>query len=77
MPLGVVTVTSTVPVPGGAVALIWVGPSTLMSVAGVLPNSTSVAPERSVPVIVTLVPPAAGPWSGSTAVTAGAGMYVY
>ena len=36
------------------------------------PNETPVAPFRSVPLIVTLVPPAAGPDVGETEVTAGA-----
>ena len=35
---------------------------------------TSLAPVRFVPVIVTVVPPAAGPLVGSTFVTVGAGM---
>ena len=62
------------PVPAGASAVICVGLSTLKSVAAVLPNSTSVAPEKSVPVIVTLVPPASGPDVGLMPVTVGAGM---
>ena len=74
VPLGVVIVISTVPVPGGAVAVSWVGPSALKSLAGVLPNSTSVVPERSVPVIVTVVPPESGPDVGLIPVTVGAGM---
>ena len=41
------------------------------------PNLTSLAPVRLVPVIVTVVPPAAGPLVGSIFVTVGAGMYVY
>src|SRR5690242_18082577 len=61
------------PVPAGAVAVIWVGLSTLKSVAAVVPKSTSVAPERSVPVIVTLVPPASGPEVGLMPLTAGDG----
>ena len=61
VPSGVATVTSTVPVPAGAVAVICVGPSRWKLVAGVLPNSTSVAAEKSVPVIVTVVPPDSGP----------------
>ena len=74
MPLGVVTVTSLMPEPAGATAVICDGLSTLKSVAAVLPNSTSVAPEKSVPVIVTMVPPDSGPNVGSTPVTVGAGM---
>ena len=69
VPSGVVTVTSTVPVPGGAVAVIEVAESAAM-VAGVEPKSTAVAPDRSVPVMVTLVPPAGGPVAGAIPVTA-------
>jgi hypothetical protein len=72
VPPGVVTVTSTVPaLPGGAVAVICVAPFTVKVVAGIVPNLTAVAPERAVPVIVTLVPPAAGPEAGLTPVTVG------
>ena len=70
VPLGVATVTSTAPLPAGAIAVIWVGPSTVKSVAGVPPNSTSVAPEKLVPVMVTLVPPPTGP-TGAEPVTVG------
>jgi hypothetical protein len=45
---------------------------TLNDVADVAPKSTAVAPVRLVPVIVTLVPPAAGPDDGATLVTVGA-----
>ncbi len=71
VPSGVVTPTATVPVPGGAVAVIWVGPSTRKPVAGTEPKATAVAPVSAVPVIVTAVPPAAGPLGGLSAVTAG------
>ena len=64
---------SAVPVPAGAVAVIWVGPSTLKLVAGVSPKSTWVAPASSVPAIVTEVPPVAGPRAGSMPVTVGDG----
>ena len=74
VPLGVVTVTSRMPEPAGATAVIWVGLSTLKALAAVLPNSTSVAPEKSVPVIVTVVPPASGPNVGPMPVTPGAGI---
>src|SRR5438128_7933768 len=39
----------------------------------VVPNLTSLAPVKSVPVMVTLVPPALGPLFGSTLVTVGGG----
>ncbi len=67
------TVTSTgPPTPAGAVAVIeWRCDREL--VAAVAPNLTAVAPVKLVPVIVTLVPPAAGPEDGLTAVTVGRG----
>jgi hypothetical protein len=65
---------STVPVPAGAVAVMDVGEFTVKPVAAVLPKSTAVAPVNPVPVIVTVVPPAAGPYVGATDVTVGAGM---
>ena len=71
VPAGVVTVTSTVPEPGGEVAVIWVAVSTVNAVAGLVPNPTAVAPVKFVPVIVTDVPPAAGPDEGLTPVTVG------
>ena len=61
VPPGVVTVTSTVPVPAGLSAVIEVALTTVKFVAGVVPKSTAVAPVKPVPVIVTNVPPAAGP----------------
>ncbi|GGV00445.1 hypothetical protein GCM10010502_63660 [Kitasatospora aureofaciens] len=70
MPLGVVTVTCTVPVPGGAVAVIWVSETTVKD-AVMAPNRTAVAPVKAVPVTVTRVPPAAGPEAGETEVTTG------
>ena len=58
VPAGVVTVTSTVPVPAGLSAVIVVSLTTVRFVAGVVPKSTAVAPVKLVPVIVTRVPPA-------------------
>ncbi len=72
MPAGVVTVTSTVPVPAGLSAVIVVSFTTVTFVAAVVPKSTAVAPVKSVPVIVTSVPPAVGPLVGLRPVTAGA-----
>ena len=46
LPYDVVTVTSTVPVPAGTVAVIEVAESTNTVVAGVVPNFTAVAPVR-------------------------------
>ena len=44
MPRGIVTVTSTMPVPAGSVAVICVAELTVKVVAAVLPKSTAVAP---------------------------------
>ena len=63
-PPGVVMVMSTMPLPAGAVAVIWVGLSGVKLIAEVLPNWTSVAPVRSVPVIVTSCRPPLGPTPG-------------
>ena len=71
MPLGVVTVMSTVPLPGGEVAVIWVALLTVKEPAALLPNLTAVAPEKLVPVMVTLVPPCIGPVFGLTLATVG------
>ena len=57
VPASVVTVTSTVPTPAGEVAVIWVALSTVKEPAALLPNLTAVAPEKLVPVMVTLLPP--------------------
>ena len=57
VPLGVVTVTSTVPLPAGLTAVIWVSLLTLKLAAAVAPNETLVALVKPVPVMVTLVPP--------------------
>jgi hypothetical protein len=56
-------------VPGGATALICVGPRTEKLVAGVPPKETALALLRFVPVIVTTVPPAVGPELGLSAPT--------
>jgi hypothetical protein len=69
----VVTLTSTTPVPAGDVAVIWVAELTVKPVAAVAPNVTAVAPVKLAPVIVTVVPPAAGPRVGEIEVTAGTG----
>ena len=70
VPAVVVTDTSTVPLPGGEVATIVVGPLAVI-VPAVPPNLTAVAPAKLLPVIVTLVPPALGPLVGEIPVTAG------
>ena len=73
MPPGVVTVTDTEPVPAGAVAVICV---LLMAVnaAATDPNITLVAFVSPVPVMVTVFPPAVGPWAGLMVVMTGAAM---
>ena len=47
--------------------------TTVKLVAAVVRKATEVAPVRSVPVIVTWVPPASGPAVGEMAVTVGGG----
>jgi hypothetical protein len=74
VPPGVVTVTLTVPVPAGEVAVIDVALLTTTPVAALAPKWTAVAPVKLVPVMVTLVPPAAGPDVGLMPVTVGAAM---
>ena len=69
--MGVVTVTSTVPVPAGDVAVMDVAETTVTLVAAVVPKSTAVAPVKLAPVMVTSVVPAVGPASGATLVTVG------
>jgi hypothetical protein len=71
-----VTVTSTVPLPAGEVAVIDVALLTVNEVAAVPPNFTAVAPANDVPVMVTGVPPAPGPLFGEMEVTDGAETYV-
>ena len=71
MPAGVVTVTSTRPLPAGEFAVIEVAVLTVNEAAAAPPNLTAVAPVKLMPVIVTPVPPAAGPLFGATAVTVG------
>ena len=61
---------STVPVPDGDVAVICV-PVFVKMVAVEAPKFTAVAPIRSVPEIVTVVPPNAEPDVGDLPVTAG------
>jgi len=74
VPFGVVTVTCTEPeLEAGETAVIDVAEFTVTEAALVDPKSTDVAPVNPVPVIVTLVPPAAGPAFGETFLTFGAG----
>jgi hypothetical protein len=59
------------PLPAGEEAVIWVSESTA-GVTEVLPKWTAVALVKFVPVIVTVVPPDAGPELGEIPVTVGA-----
>ena len=73
MPPGVVTKTLAVPaVPAGVVTVMLVELTTTRLVAAVPPMVTAVAPVKSVPVMVMLVPPATGPLVGEILVTVGA-----
>ena len=72
MPAGVVTVTSTMPVPAGLSAVIVLSLTTVRFVAAAVPKSTTEAPVKLVPEIVTKVPPAVEPPVGSRPVTVGA-----
>ena len=71
-PPEVTTVTSTVPVPGGAVEMSVVELLKL-KLAATAPKLTAVAPVKFVPVIVTMVLPVLGPEFGLRPVTVGAG----
>ena len=77
VPLGVVTVTSTVPVPGpasveaGEVTTILPAVFEVMVPGLPAPKSTVGIPEKPVPLTVTVLPPAWGPLFGTTPVTVG------
>jgi len=72
-----VTVTSTVPLPAGEVAVIDVALLTVKEIAAVPPNFTAVASMNKVPVMVTGAPPAAGPLFGAIEVTDGARVWAW
>ena len=72
VPLGVVTTTLAVPaLPAGVVAVMVVAFTTTTAVAVAPPMVTTVAPIKSVPVMVTDCPPASGPDDGLITVTVG------
>ena len=73
VPPGVVTVISTVPVPAASTAVICVDELTVKLAAAVLPKFTVDAPVNPLPVMITLVPPVAGPVTGFKPVVAGTG----
>ena len=67
-----VTATVTAPAPAGVVAVIEVLLTTTTLVTAAVPNFTVAPAAKFVPVIVTAVPPAAGPLFGDTLLTVGA-----
>ena len=73
MPLGVLTVTSTVAaaVTSAEVAPIWVEEATVKLSAAAVPKLTAVAAVKPVPVMVSAVPPPSGPARGLMVVTDG------
>ncbi|MNQ66366.1 hypothetical protein D3C85_808570 [compost metagenome] len=73
VPPAVVTRTSTIPVPAGVVAVIWVVLLTVTSVASAPSKVTAAPPAKFIPIMITVVPPEDGPEPGETAVTVGAG----
>ncbi len=73
VPPGVVTVTSTVPTEAGGELAVIVVELVTVKVAAWLPNSTALAPNRLLPVMLTVVPPMVKPPVGVTAVTVGGG----
>ena len=73
VPLGVVTVTSTVPAPPtGETAVSWVNELTVKLVAALEPKSTALAPVKPVPVTMTELATDTGPETGLTPLTVGA-----
>ena len=74
VPLGVVTVTATVPaLAAGETAVTSVAEMTEKLSAAAEPKLTPVAPTKAVPVMVTEVPPVRGPDRGVSELTTGAG----
>ena len=73
---GLVTVTVTAPaLPAGVVAVMLVPLTTTTFVAAAVPNVTVAPVAKFVPVMVTAVPPPAGPLLGDTLVTVGVATY--
>src|SRR2546426_12740102 len=73
VPMGVVTVMSTVPDPGGLVATIVLSVFTATVEAAASPNFTPVAPVNPLPWMKTYVPPDPPPPVGSMPVTTAGG----
>ena len=72
MPLGVLTVMSTVPISGRRNRGDLCGADDAKRTGHTAADLTAVAPEKFAPVMETLVPPDGGPVFGLTPVTAGA-----
>ena len=72
IPLDVVTRMSTVPVPAGEIAVRLLA-ELYVTLAAIVPNVTVDALVNPEPVILTAVPPAAGPLAGEIVYTIGAG----
>jgi hypothetical protein len=74
VPLGVVTLMSTVPLlAAGDSAVIELAELTVKLLAGLDPKSTAVAPLKLLPLMVSEVPPSAGPLFALTLVSVGGG----
>lgn len=74
VPVGVTTVMSYVPaVWAGAIAVMLVTELTVKLMAATAPKLTALAPVKFVPIMVTLLPPAALPANGLMDVTLGKG----
>lgn len=73
VPADVPTVISTVPVPGGLVAVMLVSELTVKCWALALPKFTCVAPVNPLPPMTMVSPPPSAPVSGETPVTEGPG----
>ncbi|GAA2302304.1 hypothetical protein Scani_25870 [Streptomyces caniferus] len=72
VPPGVVTVTTTVPTPAGAVTVSWLSETTTREVAGLAPKFTALVSVRLVPKTVTVLPPVSGPRCGDRSLRVGA-----
>ncbi len=73
VPAGVLTLTSTVPVPAGLIAVSWLSVSTDEGRTGLVPKKITEVPVKPLPKTCTGVPPAAGPLAGTSPVTVGMG----
>ena len=76
VPESAITLTSTVPVPAGAVAIMEVGETTEYCSAEIDPKRTFCTSEKLSPVMVTDVPPSVGPIFGLIVSMVGSGCFV-